>query len=60
MKQITNKEYELYIEYKKARDSGRLLTPQGLETICASMDYNPEEIGKHFLQTLVRFRNNEK
>ena len=55
MKQISNKEYLKYLEYKKATISGRILTPDGLKLICQSYNNDPVEIGKHFLQTLHRF-----
>lgn len=57
MKQITNREYERYQEYLSARDHGRLLTPDGLRLICAGLDNDPEKIGKHMLEMLVKFRN---
>ena len=30
---------------------GRILTPDGLRFICASFDYDPEQIGKHKIST---------
>ena len=57
MKQITNKEYELYQEYRRSQLNGRILTPDGLRLICASLDNDPEKIGKHMLEMLVKFRN---
>ena len=33
------------------------LTPDGLRLICASLDNDPEKIGKHMLEMLVKFRN---
>ena len=36
---------------------GRILTPDGLRFICASFDYDPEQIGKHMLEMLAKFRN---
>ena len=57
MKQITNKEYEAYQQYQSDRLHGRILTPDGLRFICASLDNNPEKIGKHMLDMLVKFRN---
>ena len=50
MKQITNKEYEAYQQYQSDRLHGRILTPDGLRFICASLDNNPEKIGKHMLE----------
>ncbi len=54
MKQISNKEYLKYLEYKKATICGRILTPDGLKLICQSYNNDPTEIGKHLLQTLHR------
>ena len=47
MKQITNKEYETYEQYKTDRLHGRILTPDGLRVICAGLDNDPEKIGIH-------------
>ena len=49
MKQITNKEYEAYQQYQTDKLYGRILTPDGLRVICASLDNDPEKIGKHML-----------
>ncbi len=52
MKQITNKEYEAWEKYKFEKEKGRILTPDGLRTICAAYEYDAEKIGKHFLELL--------
>ena len=57
MKQITNKEYEAYQQYQSDRLHGRILAPDGLRVICAGLDNDPEKIGKHMLDMLVKFRN---
>ena len=57
MKQITNKEYETYEQYKTDRLHGRILTPDGLRVICAGLDNDPEKSGRHMLEMLVKFRN---
>ncbi len=57
MKQITNKEYEAYQQYQTDKLYGRILTPDGLRFICSSLDNDPEKIGKHMLEMLVKFRN---
>ena len=57
MKQITNKEYEAYEQYKTDRFYGRILTPDGLRVICAGLDNDPEKIGIHMLEMLAKFRN---
>ena len=57
MKQITNKEYEAYQQYQTDKLYGRILTPDGLRIVCASLDNDPEKIGKQMLEMLVKFRN---
>lgn len=52
---LTKRQIEDYTELCRARDKGRLLTPNGLRFICAANNYDPEEIGKHFLEVLARF-----
>lgn len=57
MKQITNKEYETYQQYQTDKLYGRILTPDGLRIVCASLDNDPERIGKHMLEMLAKFRS---
>ena len=57
MKQISNKEYEKYQQYQTDKLYGRILTPDGLRIICASLDNDPEKIGIHMLEMLAKFRN---
>ena len=57
MKQITNKEYEAFQQYKKDQLYGRVLTPDGLRVVCAGFDHDPEKIGKHMLEMLAKFRS---
>ena len=57
MKQITNKEYEAYEQYKTDLLHGRILTPDVLRIICAGLDNDPEKIGIHMLEMLTKFRN---
>ena len=57
MKQITNKEYEAYQQYRTGKLYGRILTPDGLRLVCASLDNDPEKIGKHMLEMLAKFRS---
>lgn len=56
-KQITNKEYEKFQQYQTDKLYGRILTPDGLRLICASLDNDPEKIGIHMLEMLAKFRN---
>lgn len=53
---LTAKQYDEYKRLCHDRDHGRLLTPDGLRFICASYDYDPEAIGKHFLGVLAKFQ----
>ena len=57
MKQISNKEYAKYQQYQNDKLHGRILTPDGLRIVCVSLDNDPEKIGKHMLEMLVKFRN---
>ena len=57
MKQISNKEYEKYQQYQTDKQYGRILTPDGLRIICASLDNDPEKIGIHMLEMLAKFKN---
>ena len=57
MKQISNKEYEKYQQYKNDKRQGRCLTPDGLRVICAGLDNDPEKIGIHMLEMVAKFRS---
>ena len=52
MKTLTKKQIADYEELCKARANGRILTPAGLRTICSAYNYDPERIGRHFLELL--------
>ena len=52
---LTAKQYAEYKQMCHDRDHGRLLTPDGLRFVCASHNYDPEEIGRHFLEVLGGF-----
>ena len=57
MKKITNREHERYEQYKTDMLHGRILTPNGLRIVCAGLDNDPEQIGKHMLQMVELFRS---
>ncbi len=57
MKQITNREYEKFQQYKNDRLEGRILTPDALRVVCAGLDNDPEKIGIHMLEMVAKFRN---
>lgn len=52
MHQITKREYEEYQKYRQAKSSGKILTPDGLRSICEAYEYDPTKIGQHFLELL--------
>lgn len=52
MKQITNKDYEEWLKYKEAKAKGHILMPDTIRFICAANNYDPERIGRHFLEVL--------
>lgn len=57
MKQITNKEYEVFQKYKKDKLCGRVLTQEGLRLICVAENYSSEAIGKRMLEVLTKIEN---
>lgn len=50
MPTITKKQLEDYEQLCRDRNSGRLLTPDGLRFICEAYHYDAEKIGQHFLE----------
>ncbi len=50
----TKKQQADYEQLCRDRNSGRILTPDGLRLICEANDYDPEKIGRHFLAVLER------
>jgi len=54
MDKLTQKEIADYRQLCKDRNSGRILTPDGIRFICESHNYNAEAIGKHFLEILTK------
>lgn len=60
MKQIKNSEYEEYQKYLRDKNNGRMLTPEGLQLICQTNDYDAEKIGQHFLEVLSNILQAEK
>ncbi len=60
MQKMTKKQIEDYEQLCRDRNSGRLLTPDGLRFICEANNYDPEAIGRHFLETLARINSEQK
>lgn len=58
MPSITAKQFEEYEQYRRNRDNGQLLTPDGLRFICEANNLDPEAIGKHFLEVYGKFKAN--
>lgn len=54
MPTISKRQYDEYLRLCRRRDEGRILTPDGLHFICEANGYDPEKIGKHFLEVLPR------
>ena len=53
-KTLTQKQIADYEQFCHDRDNGRLLTPDGLRMICSAYKYDPEAIGRHFLEMLAK------
>lgn len=51
---LTKKQIEDCRQLCHDRDRGRILTPEGLRFVCEANDYDPEKIGRHFLEVLGR------
>ena len=51
---LTKAQIEDYRKLCEARNNGRLMTPDGLRIICAGNDYDPEKIGRYFLELLPK------
>ena len=54
MFKLTNKEYDEWLAYKKARREGHILMPDGIRIICEVNHFDPTEIGKAFLELLPK------
>ena len=59
MKNISNKQYEEYQQFLKDRETGKIITSDGIRFICEAYNYDPERIGKHFLETLNERRKTQ-
>ena len=53
-KTLTQKQIADYEQLCRDRTCGRILTPDGLRFICEACNYDPEAIGKYFLELLPR------
>ena len=57
---LTQKQIADYEQLCHDRNNGRLLTPDGLRFICEANDYDPEAIGRHFLEVLAAVSQQKK
>ncbi len=57
MKQIKNSEYEEFQKYLHDKNTGRILTPDGLQFICQANDYDPEKSENTFLRCCRKYFN---
>lgn len=57
-KALTQKQIADYEQLCRDRNNGRLLTPDGLRFICEANNYDPEVIGRHFLEVLAKITAN--
>ena len=55
-KTLIQKQIADYEQLCRDRNNGRLLTPDGLRFICEANDYDPEAIGRHFLEVLAKMQ----
>ena len=56
MKQITNKEYDEFQQYKREKAQGKILMPDGLRFIIEANGYDAQRIGQHFLDMLPKIQ----
>lgn len=56
-KTLTQKQIADYEQLCRDRNNGRLLTADGLQFICEANNYNPEAIGRHFLEVLAKIQH---
>ena len=57
-KPLTQKQIADYEQLCYDRNNGRILTPDGLRFICEANKYDPEAIGRHFLEVLAKITAN--
>ena len=57
---ITDAEYRDYQRLKREEQAGHLLTLDTMRLIVKACDYDPEKVGKHFLEVYARRRSTER
>lgn len=60
MPTISKRELNEYRQMLHDKNSGRILTPEGLRFICEAYKNNPEAIGRHMLEILARFQSEKQ
>lgn len=54
---LTQKQIQDYQQLCHDRNTGRILTPDGLRFICEANNYDAESVGKYFLELLPKICN---
>lgn len=57
---ITKAQYADYQRLKEAERTGHLLSEDALCLIVKACDYDPEKVGKHFLEVYAGWRSERK
>ena len=57
---ITDAEYRDYQRLKREEQAGHLLTLNTMRLIVRACDYDPEKVGKHFLEVYAKYRKDER
>lgn len=52
---MKKKQLAEYQKFLHDKNNGRILTPDGLRFICDALGYDPEKIGRHFLEVLGNY-----
>lgn len=53
---ISKKDYADYMRLKQLEHEGHLLSVNALRMIVRACDYDPEKVGKHFLEVYARWK----
>lgn len=53
---MSGKQVQDYRDLCRKRDKGQILTPEGLIFICDAFHYDPEAIGRHFIEMAAKFK----
>ena len=53
---ITKAQYADYMRLKEAERSGHLLTLDTMRLIVRACEYDPEKVGRHFLEVFAKWK----